>query len=409
MGMVARMARPQALMPNYGPLDDRSYFPGGSFYGGFSPTAAGVPVDSDSAMRLMTVHNCVKVLSQSVAQLPLHLMIQDGRLKEKALDHPLYRLLHDQPNSWMTASEFWGMAIAHIALRGNFFAYKVQLPGRPLLELWPFGPDVIYEVKQNPDRSITYKARSASGEPKEFNNTQVLHLRGLVLNGFMGLNPIECAREAVGLGMGFEKFLARSISKGLHPGAVVKHPLALSPPAHANLRKTLQEKYEGLGKSWEFMLLDENMGIEFPQVKLVDAQFLELGKFKQSEIAGMFRVPLMLIQSGDAPTTYASAEQFMLAFVTHALTPLLVNAEQAIKRDLLTDEEKGHYYPKFSMAGLLRGDMQSRFTAYQIAVNTEIMNPNEVRDLEDWNPYDGGDAYRTRTSTVKQAVGGQEK
>jgi len=150
------------------------------------------------------------------------------------------------------------------------------------------------------------------------------------------------------------------------------------------------------------MLIDEAMEVTFPDIKLVDSQFLEIGKFNQAQICGMFRVPLMLVQSGDKAPTYRSAEQFMLAFVTHALTPIVVNIEQAIKRDLLTEPEKKKYYPKFAMAGLLRGDMKSRFDAYAIAIDKEIYNPNEARAMEDMNPYIGGEIYRTRTSTTKK-------
>uniref|UniRef100_A0A6H1ZD09 Putative portal protein n=1 Tax=viral metagenome TaxID=1070528 RepID=A0A6H1ZD09_9ZZZZ len=400
----------------WGPEDDRWYFPGGSFYGGLTPTQAGVSIDSNTAMQLMTVHNCVKVLSQSIAQLPLHLMAQNGDMKEKATEHYLYRLLHDQPNSWMTASEFWGMAVAHISLRGNFYAYKMGIPGRPIIELIPIKAEAVQEVIQETDYSLSYKIlvptqKSSSaygegapvgGEFKIIPGNKIMHLRGLVLNGFTGINPIQYARESIGQGMASEQFVSRFFGKGMHPGAVFKHPLSLSAPAHKNLKENLQKKYEGLGKSWEFMLIDEAMEVTFPDIKLVDSQFLEIGKFNQAQICGMFRVPLMLVQSGDKAPTYRSAEQFMLAFVTHALTPIVVNIEQAIKRDLLTEPEKKKYYPKFAMAGLLRGDMKSRFDAYAIAIDKEIYNPNEARAMEDMNPYIGGEIYRTRTSTTKK-------
>lgn len=413
MDIFSRIKRIWAA--TWGPEDDRWYFPGGSFYGGITPTQAGVAVDSNSAMQLMTVHNCVKVLSQSIAQLPLHLMVQNKGRKEKSVAHYLYRLLHDQPNSWMTASEFWGMAVAHISLRGNFYAYKIGIPGRPILELIPIKADAVQEVIQETDYSLSYKIRmpnkessSASGEGapsggevKIIPGNKIMHLRGLTLNGFMGINPIQYARESIGQGMASEHFISRFFGKGMHPGAVFKHPLSLSASAHKNLKENLKKKYEGLGKSWEFMLIDEAMEVEFPEIKLIDQQFLEIGKFNQAQICGMFRVPLMLVQSGDKAPTYASAEQFMLAFVTHALTPIIVNIEQAIKRDLLTEEEKRKYYPKFSMAGLLRGDMKSRYEAYATAIDKEIMNPNEIRALEDMNPYPGGEEYRTRTSSMK--------
>lgn len=413
MGIVSRMSRPVAM--------DSSdlYRMIVSTYGG-GPTETGISINSDSAMRRMTVHNCVKVLSQSISQLPCHLMATSGEMREKATDHYLYRMLHDQPNSWMTAAEFWGMAVAHVSLRGNFYAFKAGIPGRPIRELIPLKADSVQEVIQAPDYKLFYRVLVSSNSSSTFDGSvtnatgseivtipgdQIMHIRGLVMNGYMGLNPIEYARESIGMGLASEKFIARYFGKGLHPGAVIKHPLALSAPAHANLRETLKAKYEGLGKSHEFMLLDENMTVDFPKINMVDAQFLELGKFNQSEICGMFRVPLMLVQAGDAPTTYASAEQFMLAFVTHALTPIVVNIEKAIYRDLFTEEEKGRYFAKFEMRGLLRGAFKEQMEGLKTAVNTEIMNPNEARAVLDLNPYPGGEEYRTRTSTVKEPGG----
>jgi len=239
-------------------------------------------------------------------------MERSGRMRNKAEDFYLYELLHDQPNSWMTASEFWGMAEAHVSLRGNFFAYKAQLPGRPIRELIPFKAGQMHEVKQNADYSLTYKAvveddkivsaayddgfiTTTGSQIKEFPQEKIMHLRGLTLNGFTGMNPIQYARETMGLGLAGEKFLARYFGSGMHPGAVVKHKMNLNAPAHASLKATLKEKMQGLGKSWDLVLLDEDMDITFPPIKLIDAQFLELMKMDEAQICGLFRVPLMLI------------------------------------------------------------------------------------------------------------------
>ena len=174
----------------------------------------------------------------------------------------------------------------------------------------------------------------------------------------------------------------------------------------------MKAKYEGLGQSHEFMLIDEGMGIEFPEIRLVDAQFLEQMKMTEAQICGLFRVPLMLIQSGDKTPTYASAEQFMLSYSVYGVTPDVVNYEKAIRRDLLTPEERKTYYAKFNVDALLRGDFKTRMEGFQIGVNTEILCPNEARDLLDMNPYPGGDEFRTRTSTVKttasQNAGGND-
>ena len=400
MGIFSKMGRPRA--ESLSPTDDKYYYPGGFYFGGQSPSASGITVSSETAMRQMTVHSCVKVLSQSVAQLPCHLMEDNAGLKNKADKHPLYRILHDMPNGWQTAPEFWGMVVAHMSLRGDFIAYKVQNPGRPVQALFPIAPDRVINIEQKKDYTLSYKISSIDGtQAKEYPQSQIFHVRGMTLNGLRGVNPIEHARETVGMALASEQFLAGWFGKGMHPGAILKHPLTLNAAGHANLKKTFKEKYAGLGNDHEFMILDEAMDIVFPPINLVDAQFLELNRMTASQIASIFRVTLILLQSDHLTTTFASAEQIVLAFATHALTPILVNIEKAIYRDLLTEEEKDRYYAKFSMAGLLRGDMATRFAAYQVGINAQFLNPNEVRAFEEMNSYPGGDEYATRTSTTK--------
>lgn len=387
-------------------------------YGGGYATSSGISVSSETAMRLLTVHNCVKVLYNCISQMPCQLMEEVGGIKNKAKGHYLYRKISKRPNQWMTAPEFWGMAIAHISLRGNFYAFKTRNSIGQIIELLPIAPGRVREVIQNPNYSLTYKIASPDGSIiKEYPQSAILHIRGMVDNGFMGINPIErAAREAVGLGLANEKFLSRFFGNGAHPGTIIKHPLSLNAPAHAELKKSLKLKMDGLGKSWDTVLLDEGMDVTFPPVKLVDAQFLELGKFNEAQIAGMFGVPLMLIQAGDNPTTYASATEFKRTFVDLVLAPIAVNFESSIDRDCLTDEEQDRYYTKFNLNSLLRGNIVERFGAYAVGINSEILNPNECRQLEDMNSYEGGDEYRTRTSSMKetnntadnQAAGGKQ-
>ncbi len=392
MGLLSGMLKPKAMSPAQEELIR-------SIYGGYS-TKSGVSVSSDTAMRLITVQNCVRMRASTLSRLPCHVMKQTGKIREKASDFYLYEKLLHQPCSWLSAPEFWGMAEAYVSLRGNFIAYKAGLPGRPIRELIPIPAGMVHEIKQNEDYSLDYAIQfGKTGEIKHLNETQVLHLRGLTLNGFTGMNPIEYARETVGKGIASEIHLARWFSKGMHPGAVIKHPLSLGVQAHANLRSVLKEKYEGLGQDYEFMLIDEGMGIEFPEIKLVDAQFLEQMKFNETQICGLFRVPPMLVGAGDKAPTYASAEQFMLFYQMFSIDVGVY--ESAIRRDLLTADERRQYYAKFNMNALQRGDFKTRMEGYQIGINAEMMNPNECRELEDLNPYDGGDKYYTRTSTTK--------
>ena len=402
MGIVGRLIdRPQAAITAKQEAMIREIYGGGQTY-------AGVPMSTDQAMRLVTVHTCVKILSETVKQLPCHLMARDGDSKRKAREHYIYELIHYRPNSWMTAPDFWGMAEAQLALRGNFYAYKTYGTDGRLRELIPLPINAVERVEQKPDYSISYTLKRPDGETVEVDRSRIFHLIGLTLNGYLGVSPIEYARETMGIGVAGERFIAKYFGSGMHPGAIIKHPLALSASAHKNLRENIKEKYQGLGKAHEFMLLDEGMDVSFPPIKLVDQQFLEQMKLTESQICGLFRVPLMLIQSTTNTTTYASAEQFMLSFVVHSLMPILVSFEHAISRDLLAEDERADYYAKFSVDGLLRGDIKTRMEAYGIAIDKEIMNPNEARDLEDLNPYPGGDEYRTRTSTVRKEGGGNE-
>jgi len=392
MGIVDRL-RPRAAMSPYQEQMIRE------IYGG-AVTSSGVAINSDTAMRLITVQNCVRLRASTLSRLPCHIMEANGRMKNKAEDFYLYEKLLHQPNSWMTAPEFWSMGEAHVSLRGNFFAYKLGLPGRPILELIPIKAGAVEEVEQADDYSLTYHVRLKSGERKPIPGERIFHLRSLTVDGILGMNPIQYARETMGLGIAGEKFLARFFGSGMHPGAVIKHPLTLNAPAHAALLANLKEKYGGLGKTHEFMLIDEGMDVQFPTIKLVDAQFLEQMKMTEAQICGLFRVPLMLIGAGDKAPTYASAEQFMLFYQMFSVD--VPNYESAIRRDLMTPEERKKYFAKFNLNALQRGDFKTRMEGYQIGINSEMLNPNEARELEDRNPYTGGDEYRTRTSTVKE-------
>lgn len=394
MSIMSRMPRPQAMNSHELQKLIMSTFGGGA-------TASGVTVSNESAMRLSTVYSCVSILSRSIAQLPCHVMRQEGRIKNKATDFPLYRLLHDQPNEWMTAPEFWGMAMNHLALRGNFYALKTRISGRAVRELIPLSPGVVQEVKQSEDFSLTYACRFPDGSARDIPGTEVMHLRGMVINGFMGVNPIQYVRETLGLGLAVQEFGGRFFGAGTHPGIIVTHPGHLKEPS--KLRESLGDTYAGLGQSHRIMLLEEGMKAEKIVIDPKDSQFLETRKFNKSEIVDIFfGMPLTLFHSGEATPTFASSEQFSLSYIVYALTPWLANIEKAIWRDLLSPEDQQKYFAKFSVGALLRGSMQERAEFYQTLVNTEIMNPNECRDLEDLNPYPGGDDYRTRTSTVKQ-------
>ena len=392
MGFLSNVIRPVAVSSTL-ESQIREYFGGGS-------TSSGVAVNSDSAMRLVTVYNCVKVLYNCISQMPCQLMEDVNDVKNKATNHPLYKVISKRPNGWLTASELWGKAIVDVSMRGNFVAFKTMV-GKNVREILPINPDRLQEIKQNPDFSLSYKIAGPNGEaPQDYPQSKVFHIRGLSLDGITGMNPIQYARECIGLGMAGEKFLAQYFGKGMHPGAIVEHPLTLSAPNHKNLREALKEKYAGLNNAQDLMLLDEGMKITFPGIKLVDQQFLELMKMTEAQICGMFGVPLILVQAGSTPATYASSVQFKQSFVDFTLAPIAVSFESSINRDLLTEAEQNTLYSKFNMGSLLRGNMAERFAAYAIGITNKFMNSNQARALEDWNPREGGDVYENPNTSV---------
>jgi HK97 family phage portal protein len=380
---------------------------------GGGKTASGQSINSTTAMQAMAVHSCVKIKADSIAQLPCHLYIEKGKTKDKAKDLRLYRLLHRQPNQWMTAPEFWGMCSACLDLRGNFYALKTGLPGREVQELIPIPMERVEEVIQDANFGLFYKIRRPDGTATDtIPGNRILHIRGLVLNGYMGINPIEYARESVGLDQSLAKHGAKLFSHGTMIGGVLSMPGSFKDRTMAQkFLDDFNDHYSSVENAHKTALLEQGITWQKMAMTSVDSQFLEARNFQKKEIVDLFfGLPLSMLQSGDKVATYASADAFDLEYVKYALTPRLVNIEMAIYRDLLTESQKENYFAKFSTGGLLRGDTAARTLYYQGMINIEAMSPNEVRELEDMNPYEGGDEYRTRTSTVKeQKKGGDNK
>jgi len=331
-------------------------------------------------------------------------MMVDGRNRVKATDEDLYYLLHDQPNEWMTAPEFWGMCVNHLSLRGNFFALKnrgLSLTG-PVRELIPLAPGTVQDVKQNEDYSLTYTLRYPDGAIKDVPQSQIMHVRGMVLNGYLGVNPIQYIRESIALGLASEEFGARYFGSGTHPGIIVEHPGKLSLEGKRNLEDSLTEVYSGLGESHRLMLLQEGMKYQRVVIDPKDSQFIELRKYQKAEIVDIFfSMPLTILSSEDKTPTFASAEQFGINYVVYSLMPIIVSIEKAILRDLVPDDKKRTHYAKFNARGLQRGSFAEQMQSFAIGIDKEIFSPNEVRLMLDENPYPGGDEYRTRTSSMK--------
>ncbi len=365
---------------------------------GHSRSAAGVDVTPERALMYSAVFACVKVLAESVGQLPLHLYRRREREKAKATDHSAYTLLHDAPNEYMTAQEFWEWVVACLALRGNAYS-QINWVRNAVAELLPFAPGAV-TPKQDPDtREVTYEIAQRDGSKETLPAREVLHIKLFPLDGLCGASPVRYAREAIGLGIGAETYGATLFANGASPGGVLEHPAKLSEKAYDRLKKSWEERHSGAENAHKVAILEE--GLKYAKIGMdaKDAQFLETRKFQRSEIAGIFRVPPHKI--GDLErATFSNIEQQSLDFVIDGLMPYLVRIEQRVTLQLLTPEERREYFPKFNVAGLLRGDMAARAEFYTRQLQNGALSPNEIRELEDMNPRDGGDVYLTPANMV---------
>lgn len=376
-----------------------------SYMGG--GTTPSISANSDSAMRVMTVHSCVSAISNALKQLPVHLKQKKGKIREDASNHWAWELLTSRPNSWMTKSEFFGMLAAHYSLRGNFYALKAwNLKRTEILELLPVHPDRVLEIRQNADFTLDYNINFPEpGGNRWIKGEDVFHVRGLTLDGLTGVNRVAYARQGYEFSLLLETHGTNTFKNGAFPNAALETDGQFETREEA--KKVLDEFNEihsGAGSNAKVLLLTDGMKFKPISLSYPDLEFLENRKFQKKEIVGlMFGIPIDLMSSGDT-TTFASAQEFNQSFVTFTMAPLVVAVEEAIGRDIIGRSGlRQGYYAKINMNGLLRSDHEKRMAAYVQGINAEIYSPNEVRELEDMNPYEGGDEYKTRTSTTKGA------
>lgn len=358
-------------------------------------TSAGVNVTTERAMLYATVYACVKVLAESVGQIPLHLYQRSGREKHRAIDHSLYGILHDAPNEFQTAQEWREFQIASLALRGNGYSQIVRVRNQ-VAELLPFLPGAVTPKQHRASLEVVYEVTLADGKKETLPAREVLHLKLMSLDGLTGLSPVHQARESIGLGIGAEQYGATLFQNGASPGGVLQFPTPLSDEAYERLKTSWEDRHQGSSNAHKVAILEAGGTWKEIGMPAKDAQFLETRKYQRSEVTGLFRVPPHLI--GDLErATFGNIEHQSLDFVTHGLMPYLTRIEQRIAMQLLTPAERREYFARFNVAGLLRGDMAARSAFYKSQFDVGALSPNEIRELEERNPRSdpGGDAYFT--------------
>ena len=362
-------------------------------------TYAGPSVTEDNAMRSSAVYACIRIISESIASLPLVLYKQQGRNKNRATTHPLYPLLHDLANPVMTAFEWRELMISHALLTGNGYSEKVINNQGVVTALWPLNPHKMEGYEKRSD-GLWWFYRTPDNELRAIPQYKIHHIKGLG-DGIMGNSPtLQAAKQAVGLSLAAEEYGSRFYSNGARPGLILKHPGKLSPGAAERLKASFASEHQGLSNAHRTKILEEGMDVTTIGIPNNEAQFLETRKFQVTEIARIYRVPPHMLADLDR-ATFSNIEQQSLNFVIYTLMPWLVRHEQAIYRDLLSETERRNHFAKYIVEGMLRGDALSRYQSYQVATNNTILTPNEIRELEDRNPVEGGDVLFTPLNMIE--------
>lgn len=367
------------------------------FMGG---TTSGKTVTERSAMQMTAVYSCVRILSEAVAGLPLHLYkYTDSGGKAMALDHSLYRLLHDEPNPEMSSFVFRETLMTHLLLWGNAYAQIIRNGKNEIVALYPLMPNkmsvdrdengrLYYTYYRGSDEAIKNKELAVMLQPSD-----VLHIPGLGFDGLVGYSPIAMAKNAIGMAIACEEYGAKFFANGAAPGGVLEHPGTIKDPQR--VRESWQSTFGGSGNANKIAILEEGMKYTPIGISPEQAQFLETRKFQINEIARIFRVPPHMV--GDLEkSSFSNIEQQSLEFVKYTLDPWVIRWEQSIQRSLLNSEEKRKYFAKFNVEGLLRGDYQSRMNGYAIGRQNGWMSANDIRELENLDRIpaeDGGDLY----------------
>ena len=360
-----------------------------------SQSLSGEIVTEQTALTYSAVWNAINLISGTIGSLPCHLMQRKDKTKRFADDRVMYGVLHDAWNPYITAMAGRECMMAHVLAWGNGYAEKIFNTYGELVQLWPITPNrVMPEMREG---ELVYRITMPNGQPIYLPREKVLHVPGLGFDGFLGYSVIAMARKSLGLAMAQETFGALYYGQGTHPGVIVSHPGNLKAEAHANLKKSLTDNYSGLGQSHRLMLLEEGMKIEAIGIPPKDSQFLEGRQFQIPEVARWFNLPPHKLKDL-TKSSFSNIESEQISFVMDSILPWLVRLEQNYNMQLLTASDRalsgrGRLYFKHSVEGLLRADSAARGAYYKEMFNIGAMSINEIRELEDMDPVQGGDIH----------------
>ena len=355
--------------------------------GAVGSSSSGVRVSEDNSIALPAVWAAVRLLSETIASLPLNVykIDKDG---SKYIDKkiPLNNLLSVAPNTKYTSFTWRNTLMNSLLLWGNAYCLITRNGGSRPIALEIIQPDKV-EVLEGDDGDVYYKIKDRG----TYGSMEILHIVGLSFNGLVGKSPIQACKEAVGFGLATQQY-GSNFFQGANLSGVLEHPGVLTDDAANRLRQSWANRYSGLQNSHQTAVLENGTKFKPIAMPLADAAFIDSRNFSVAEIARIFRLAPHLI--GDlSRSTYSNIEQQSLEFAKYTLTPYLINWEQELNRKLLSTKEQSTHFCKFRTNELLRGDVNSRADYYTKLFNVGALSPNDIRDMEDMNQVADGSNY----------------
>ncbi|MGF7161276.1 HK97 family phage portal protein [Rhodoligotrophos appendicifer] len=375
--------------------------------GGSMETASGVSVNDTTAMRVAAAWRCVNIIAGTVGSLPLDLVMRvSENVRKPAVGHPLRTLLTVKPNPWQTPSEFRRMLQAHLMLRGNAYARKVRV-GRDTVALIPVVPDRVQPCQLD-NLSMEYRVTLRNGSQVRLPQTEMLHLRGMSLDGVTGLSTLSYMKESLGLALQGENSSANLMKNGQFVSGVFKHPEQLSKDVFDRLKASIEEYRNGGARAGGAMILEDKMDYAPVSMSAVDLQFLQMRDFQRYDIAMFFGVPPHMIGATDKATSWGSGiEQQGIGFVTYTLNDWLVTWQESLKRDTIPEAEWEKLDVRFYPQALLKGDSKAQWDAFVKGRQWGVYSANDVRALLDMNPRDdeAGNEYAVPPNQTQATAG----
>ena len=372
-------------------------------------TSTGVSVNSDTAVASVAVLACLIVRSESLMLMPVDVYRKDGRNRISEPQHAVAQLIGDAPNPLMSSEEFWKWKQLTEDLRGNAYARIEWTRGRPTA-LWPMtaGEPYIMLGNQN-NQTVVYRYAGDDFTPAgDYPASEIMHFKGPLLSRspYRARSLIDATAENIGLGIATEQFFARFLGQGNHFPMYLETENKLEEKDIATLRKQLDGS-AGLLAAGITRIFDRGLKVKTIEMSLKDADLSTHQRWILEQVCRTFRVPLPMVQDL-THGTYTNSEQADLWLSKYTATPIARNTEGVIRRKLFLPTERATYYAKFNVNALMRGDFATRTAGYSILINAGVMNPNEARAFEDWNPYEGGDEFRVPLNTEPAGSEGNE-